>query len=67
MTILCWLTIGQEPESTVLKMPFFKETGGFKLMKYFFETSVNCELASLHGAVFFISAPLIMNTFYSSD
>jgi hypothetical protein len=62
MTILCWLPIGQEPESTVLTVPFFKGTGGFKLMKHI-KTSVFCELASLHGAVLFISTPLSMNTF----
>jgi hypothetical protein len=50
MMILCWLPIGQKPESTTLTMPFFKGTGGFKLMKHI-KTSVNCEL---HGAVFFI-------------
>jgi hypothetical protein len=65
MTILCWLPIGQKPESTVLMMPFFKGTGEFKLMKHI-KTSVNCELASLHGALFFISTPLTTNTFYSS-
>jgi hypothetical protein len=46
-------------------MPFFKGTGRFKLMKHI-KTSVNCELASLHGAVFFISTSLTMNIFYSS-
>jgi hypothetical protein len=46
-------------------MPFFKGTGRFKSMKHI-ETSVNCELASLHGAVLFISTPLTMNAFYSS-
>jgi hypothetical protein len=65
MTILRWLPIGQVPESTVLMMLFFKGIGGFKLMKHI-KTSVNCEFASLHAAVFFISTPLTMNTFYSS-
>jgi hypothetical protein len=64
-TILCWLPVGQEPESAVLTMPFFKETGEFKLMKHV-KTSINCELASLYGAVLFISTPLTINTFYSS-
>jgi hypothetical protein len=46
-------------------MPFFKGTGGLKLMKHV-ETSVNCEFASLQGAVFYTSIPLTMNTLYSS-
>jgi hypothetical protein len=46
-------------------MPFLKGTGGFKLIKHI-KTSVNSELASLHGAVFFISTPLTMITLYSS-